>query len=453
MDLKIQYTTRSDGAKTALATLGRGPYLVVPPGWVSHLEPPEEDPVSTAFWERLAEQHTLVLWDRHGCGLSDRDRTDFTVEDDVLDMEAVVTALGLERFALFGTSAGGAVSIVYAARHPERVTRLALYGTGAGYQPGSDPQREAGIEAVLALIRAEWELGSKTMADVFFPGGVDLKTLAASARRNRAAATGDMAASLLEGAWQADLRPLLPGIHVPSLVLHRRHDQVAPFQFGRELAALLPNARLVPLEGDIHLAAYGDSESVLRPLLEFLAEEEAPAGIAAEALPAKGPLTVLFTDIVGHTEMMQRLGDAKGRAVLREHERITRETLKQHGGAEVKTDGDSFMASFASVSSAVECGVALQRAFAEYSSAGDEPIVVRIGLNVGEPIEEEGDYFGSAVILGARIKDQAGGGEILVPEAVRHLLAGKDFLFADRGETALRGFEDPVRLYEVRWTE
>jgi class 3 adenylate cyclase len=163
--------------------------------------------------------------------------------------------------------------------------------------------------------------------------------------------------------------------------------------------------------------------------------------------------TVLFTDIVGHTKMMQRLGDARGRDVLREHERITREALTAHGGHEVKTDGDSFMASFGSVSGGVECAIALQRAFAERGESGQEPLDVRMGLNVGEPIEEGGDYFGSAVILGARIKDQAGAGEILVPEAVRHLLSGKGFMFSDRGERALKGFEDAVRLYEVRWQE
>ncbi len=151
--------------------------------------------------------------------------------------------------------------------------------------------------------------------------------------------------------------------------------------------------------------------------------------------------------------MMQRLGDDRGRAVLREHERITREALSAHGGTEVKTDGDSFMAWFVSASAAVDCAVALQRALAEYSKTTGEPIVVRIGLNVGEPIEEDGDFFGSAVILGARIKDQAGGGEILVPEAVRHLLSGKPFLFSDRGVADLKGFEEPVRLFEVRWRD
>jgi len=161
--------------------------------------------------------------------------------------------------------------------------------------------------------------------------------------------------------------------------------------------------------------------------------------------------TVLFTDIVGHTEMMRRLGDARGREVLREHEQITREAIKQHGGREIKTDGDSFMVSFGSVATATACAVALQRAFAQRNETGAEPLRVRMGLNAGEPIEDERDLFGETVILAARIAAQAGEGEILIPEPVRHLLAGKGFAFVDRGEFVPKGFEDAVQLYEVRW--
>ncbi len=170
------------------------------------------------------------------------------------------------------------------------------------------------------------------------------------------------------------------------------------------------------------------------------------AGGAAPSMRA-----ILFTDIEGHTSMMQRLGDERGRAVLRDHERITRETLRTHGGAEVKTMGDGFMASFGPVSSAAECAVALQRAFLSRESS--EPIAVRIGLNAGEPIAEDDDLFGSSVILAARIAGQAHGGEILCSDVVRGLLAGKAFLFSDRGDVALRGFEDPSRLYEISWRE
>jgi class 3 adenylate cyclase len=164
-------------------------------------------------------------------------------------------------------------------------------------------------------------------------------------------------------------------------------------------------------------------------------------------------MTVLFTDIVGHTEMMQRLGDEKGRDVLREHEAITRDVLKSHGGTEVKTMGDGFMASFASVARAVECAVAMQRAFDDRNDGADEPVTVRVGLNAGEPIEDEGDLFGSSVILASRIASKAKGGEVLASLAVRELCAGKGFLFADLGDHELRGFEDPVRVFEVKWKE
>ncbi len=146
-----------------------------------------------------------------------------------------------------------------------------------------------------------------------------------------------------------------------------------------------------------------------------------------------------------------RDSDAKARDLLHEHERITREALKQHAGSEVKTMGDGFMASFSSVTKAVECAIALQRAFAERES--DEPLSVRVGINAGEPIEEDGDLFGATVILASRIAAKAEGGEILVADTVRGLCSGKGFLFADRGEFVAKGFEDPVRVYEVRWRE
>jgi class 3 adenylate cyclase len=155
---------------------------------------------------------------------------------------------------------------------------------------------------------------------------------------------------------------------------------------------------------------------------------------------------------------MQRLGDARGREVLREHERITRDLLREHGGNEVKSLGDGFMASFSSVTSAVDCAIAIQQAFAvsRFTSPASEDLLggevlrVRAGLNAGEPIEEDGDLFGATVILASRIAAQAGPGEILVPDAVRGLLSGKSFLFTDRGEFTAKGFDDAVRLYPVR---
>src|SRR3990172_7131151 len=198
----------------------------------------------------------------------------------------------------------------------------------------------------------------------------------------------------------------------------------------------------------------GDSQAIADAVIAFLDEgREAPAEPAAAAPAGDTVRTILFTALAGPPAMMRRRGDAGGRDVLRDHERVTRAVLKAHAGAEVKTMGDGFMVSFGSITKAVECAIALQRAFAERNESAAEPLHVRVGLNAGQPIEDEGDLFGETVILAARIAAQAEGGEIMASLAVRELCAGKGFLFADRGELALRGFEDPVRLYQVRWRE
>ena len=193
---------------------------------------------------------------------------------------------------------------------------------------------------------------------------------------------------------------------------------------------------------------WGDMEAVAAAIDEFLGEgeEAAPAPLAKEDVH-----TILFTDVEGSTALTQRLGDAKARELLRQHERIVREALKAHGGSEVKTTGDGFMTSFSSATKALESAIAMQRAFAAHNESAEEPILVRVGMNAGEPIAEDEDLFGTAVNLAARICGHAEAGQILASDVVRQLVAGKDFLFSDRGEVRLRGFDEPVRLYEVRW--
>ncbi len=201
-----------------------------------------------------------------------------------------------------------------------------------------------------------------------------------------------------------------------------------------------------------------DAEGLLATVNDFLGIEAQKTAAVESAWDAGALVTILFTDVEGSTALTDRLGDARARELLREHERITREALRAHGGSEVKTMGDGFMASFGSATKALECAIATQKAFAERNESAAEAIKVRIGLNAGEPIAEDdpggrGDLFGTAVNLAARIASKAEGGEILASNVVRELVAGKGFLFNDRGETELRGFEDPVRVYEVRWEE
>ena len=164
--------------------------------------------------------------------------------------------------------------------------------------------------------------------------------------------------------------------------------------------------------------------------------------------------TILFTDMVGSTSMTQRLGDAAAMELLRAHNKIIRTALDEHRGSEVKHTGDGIMASFLAASSAVECSIAIQRGFhVQAEEQPDHPVRVRIGLTAGEPVMEHNDLFGAAVQLAARICDCADASAILVANVIRELCIGKGFLFADTGEQTLRGFEDAVRLYEVRWEE
>ena len=241
----------------------------------------------------------------------------------------------------------------------------------------------------------------------------------------------------LEAAKSIDVSALLPQISVPTFVVVDQTNVLAVPDAGRALASAIPGAQFVSVRGP---------RRATNAVIEFITAASAPQAPS----PGGGTRTVLFTDLVGHTEMMQRLGDALGREVLRDHERITREALKKYAGTEIKTDGDSFMVSFASVAAAVECSIELQRAFTRYSETG-ERLVVRMGLNAGEPIEEDGDLFGATVILASRIAAKADGGEILVADTVRGLCSGKGFLFADRGEFVAKGIEEPVRVYEVSW--
>ncbi len=174
--------------------------------------------------------------------------------------------------------------------------------------------------------------------------------------------------------------------------------------------------------------------------------EEAEAATAAPS----GLVTILFTDMEGSTSLTQRLGDAGAQELLRTHNAIVRDALKAQDGAEIKHTGDGIMASFATASKALACATAIQTTFAERNETAEEPIKVRIGLNAGEPVAEEEDLFGTAVQLAARVCAHAEPGTILASNVVRELSAGKGFLFSDQGDVVLRGFEDPVRLYEVR---
>ncbi|HVP06177.1 MAG TPA: adenylate/guanylate cyclase domain-containing protein [Dehalococcoidia bacterium] len=445
MELRMQYARAADGVKIAYGVAGSGPTVVRVPS-IPFSNCQAEWAQDGGFYHGLTDRFKVVTFDPRGCGLSDTSVDDLSMAARESDIEAVLGRAGVERFALHAVGWSGPLCIRYAVEHPERVTHLILDDTHARVE---DFMATPQIRALDALSTGEWDTFLEFL--VFTSYGLGRDQAGPHVAYLKSCVTADMARRIFAEVRKDDVTGLLGQVTVPTLILQHAGISKQQVDSAKEMAASIPGATLVMLEGQ----ATDDTDQILRAMDSLLGtkpdhdhhpEAATPAPAATASVRA-----VLFTDLVGHTEMMSRLGDHKGREVLREHEQITREVLTRHNGTEVKTMGDGFMASFSSVTQAVECAIAMQRAFAERNSRASEPLSIRVGLNAGEPIEEDGDLFGWTVIMASRVAAKAEAGEILASDVVRGLCSGKGFLFADRGEYVLKGFEEPVRVYEVGW--
>jgi class 3 adenylate cyclase/pimeloyl-ACP methyl ester carboxylesterase len=450
MEQQIGFCTTSDGVSIAYATVGSGPPLVYVCGWPAHLAMEWEQPFVREFLEAFGKSFTLVRYDMRGSGLSAGVDAEISLDTLSRDLEAVIDALGFERVALLSLGLlAGPVAVNYAVAHPERASRLVLLGPFLrGDQLANKEQQKAMIDYLSAfgqLVTPEYTDPRRQ--------GLDPDQVSEAGAIHRASAPREVLGVLLREIFSVNMTDAVARLDLPVLVLHGSQDSRVPLALSRDLAARIKNVKFVPYTGS-GSAPWADQEFILPEIFRFLGAEAATQGAGAGHVAV---YTILFTDIEDSTALTQRLGDAKAQELVRAHNAIVREALRAHGGTEIKHTGDGIMASFHSASGALECAVAIQRAVEGHNAGvgahGHAPLQVHIGLNAGEPVAEEQDLFGTAVQLARRICDASEGGEILASDVVRQLAAGKGFLFADRGETALRGFEDPVRLYEVRWRE
>jgi pimeloyl-ACP methyl ester carboxylesterase/DNA-binding CsgD family transcriptional regulator len=252
------------GRRVAYGVSGQGPPLVAAAWWVSHLERDWQDQRFRDFFDELAQGHRLVRYDRPGVGLSDRAGSPgpLTIDTEVELLGAVLDEIGCERATLFGGSSGGCAAVAFAARHPERVEHLLLYGT---YALGSAIAPPEVREAVVRAVRSHWGLGSRLLADVFL-GEADAAERRRFAASQQDACTAETAAALLEHVYRTDVRADLAHVQAPTTVVHRREDRAIPYELGRELAAAIPGATLASLEGGAHFPWLGDSPGVVRAL-------------------------------------------------------------------------------------------------------------------------------------------------------------------------------------------
>jgi pimeloyl-ACP methyl ester carboxylesterase len=427
---------KSGDVSIAYQVLGDGPIdLVLVLGFTTHLEVQWEMVAQARFFERLASFSRLIVFDKRGSGLSDPVPQVPTLEQRIDDVRAVMDAVGSERAALFGVSEGGPMSALFAATHPERVEALVLHGamprtTEAPDYPWAAPA-DALREATIEFIAPHWGQDASGLMEVFAPSlAGDPEATALVAKLERMSASPSMVMQVFEMFLDVDVRDVLPTIHVPTLVTHRRHDRAVNRRAGQALAEAIPGARYVELPGADHLPWTGDQEALLGEVEEFL------TGARSAPDPERVLATVMFTDICGSTARASELGDARWRDLLAAYQSAVARELARAGGREIKTLGDGHLATFDGPARAIRCG----RAIAD--AAAGLGLEVRVGLHCGE-VELMGDDVGGiAVHIAARIGALAGAGEVLVSRTVRDLVAGSGIAFEDRGTRTFKGIED-----------
>jgi pimeloyl-ACP methyl ester carboxylesterase len=262
---KTRFARDPAGRRIAYAVHGDGPILMCPSWWISQVEADWDDPHFRAFFGALGESFTVVRYDQPGVGLSDRGDTVADLDDAVGVLDAVVDAIGAEKMSLFGISAGGPISVAYAARWPERIERIAMFGS---FVRGADVGEPEVQEAVLKLVGAHWGLGSRTLTDIFVPDTGDEVT-GRFLRRQREYADAPTAHELLQFLFALDASEDAAQVVAPTLVAHRRGDRAVPVEAGRRLAASVPDAEFVTLDGRIH-PPWEAADELLELLLDFL---------------------------------------------------------------------------------------------------------------------------------------------------------------------------------------
>jgi class 3 adenylate cyclase/pimeloyl-ACP methyl ester carboxylesterase len=281
VEQQVRFCTAPDGVRLAFATHGHGPPLVRASTWLTHLEFDWQSPLWRHWLEGLAEGHTLVRYDERGCGLSDREVEELSLEAWVSDLEAVVDAANLDRFALLGISHGGPVAVAYSVRHPERVSHLVLYGTYARGRLRRGLREREEADAMIAMVRAGWGRNApafrRTFTTMFVPGATP-EQMSWFDELQRISSSPEIAARIRLSRNDLDVADLARQVTVPTLVLHAKDDLVVPFTEGRLLASLIPSARFVPLEGRNHILLADEPAwpVFLRELHVFLTASQSP---------------------------------------------------------------------------------------------------------------------------------------------------------------------------------
>jgi class 3 adenylate cyclase/predicted alpha/beta hydrolase len=443
-DDRVHYARNGD-VRLAYRVFGKsGPMVIWVPGWVIGNVDTVDDPGSPYAHaiERLSQEIQCVMWDRRGTGLSDPSTHVLSLDERLEDLVAVIDAVGVDRAALFGTSEGGPVSVLFAATYPDRAGSLALYGTAArfsqdppGFPWGFTP---AAVESQLAEIDDGW--GQGALAQLFYGQAAEVPGVRELfGRLQRSISSPSMAKLWWQAVMETDVRAVLGAIRVPTLVLARPGDQLVPTESSAALAAAIPNAQF-------HLMAPGPHtpfdiiDDLVRELLNFFTEK---SSAPADERVLK---TVMFTDIVSSTESLSAMGDTAWRHQLDSHDSVVDNLLLRYAGSRVKHTGDGIFALFDAPTKAARCALELVPALAARN------IAIRAGIHIGECERRGGEWSGVAVHIGARIGALAHTGEVLTSRTVRDLSAGSGLAFESLGPHQLKGIPEQIEICRVTTT-
>jgi class 3 adenylate cyclase/pimeloyl-ACP methyl ester carboxylesterase len=429
----------ADGSTLTYHTLGSGSrsLVFVEPG--AQMELLWEYPGFGRFFGRLAAFCRVVTMPARGLYASEGDmRGTFTIgaatDDNLL---AVMDDAGVDRTALVGWSSRAPVAVHYAVSHPERVEALVLIDGCAHYvreddYPWGFPHER--LDAIGAFIEAGWGTSGE-MAMTAPSADERLRTL--WGRSRRIAVSPTLYAEGLRTSLEADVRTLLPLVAAPTLVLHREGDRFIHLGAGRFLAEHIPGAKLVVLPGEDHLYFVGDVDALADEIEEFLTGSR--AGAEADVITTN----VLFTDIVGSTELQARLGSREWSRRSDEHDAMVRDVLARYRGREVKTTGDGFLATFDATTRALRCALEV------LARAKGMGLDLRAGVHTGDVEVRGADIAGLAVSIAKRVCDLAGPGVVLVSETVKTLMTGWNLTFREAGQSELKGVPGRWRLYQL----
>lgn len=445
---RVRYTKSGD-VHIAYQVYGSGPInLVVTPGTITHLEYYWKSPGMRRWLEGLGRFARVVIFDKRGTGMSDRDAGIPTYEERMDDIRAVMDAASFDNAVLVGVSDGVPMSILFAATYPSRTRGLVLYGAEAkGSRAPDYPWAQTEDEWEESIRKTEETWGTKDWEE----GAV---SYLAPSRRGDAAFTQWLseqfrmggspgaAIKLARSEMNMDVRSVLPSIRVPTLVIHLRDDKVSKIQEVRYIADRIPGARFLDLPGRDYMF-WVDTQVTDRILGEI---QRFATGMEPPTHTDRRLITVLFTDIVDSTKKLAELGDSKWRSLLEQHDSLARNQIEKFGGVVVKNTGDGFLATFEGPTGAIRCGWEIT------GLAKELGIEVRAGIHTGECVISPTDVTGIAVHMASRLLDRASPGEVMVSGTVRDLVYGSRISFTDQGEHQLKGIEEKRRLYSVART-